>query len=61
MFNKPKHVYTCPDVMHNQAVAKKNSRIILGAYAALYGGALIMLKTQEWKANRKPHLTIVPD
>ena len=61
MFRKPKHVYTCPDVMHNQAVAKKNGRILLGAYAALYGGAFVMLKIQERKENRKPNLTIVPD
>jgi len=33
-----KHIYTCPDSIHDHRVAKRNSRIILAMYAVVYGG-----------------------
>lgn len=47
MFGKQKYVYTCPDSIHDHAVAKRRGRIVLGLYAAIYGGAYAALKIQE--------------
>lgn len=61
MFGKNKYVYTCPDVIHDRALAKKRGRIILGFYALLYGGGYIAMKVQERKLDKLPDLTLVPD
>lgn len=60
MFGKNKYEYTCPDSIHDHAVAKRRTRIALATYAAIYGGAYVALKISEARANRalKPTNTI---
>lgn len=33
-----KYVYTCPDVIHDHKVAKRNGLITLAVYVVFYGG-----------------------
>lgn len=42
-----KHVYTCPDSIHDHRVAKRNGRIILAIYAALGLGTWLYGKKLE--------------
>lgn len=64
MFGKQKHVYTCPDSIHDHAVAKKNAKISLavnGAFlVAIIGGGAIADYANK-RRNRKPDITVVPD
>lgn len=58
MFGKEKYVYTCPDSIHDHAVAKRRTRTVLAAYVAIYGGAYVALKISEARANRSLDKTI---
>lgn len=60
MFGKNKHVYTCPDSIHDHKVAKRNGRMILGLYAAAAAATYGYGKVLE-KREQRADLTIVPD
>ena len=52
MFGKNKYEYTCPDSIHDHAVAKRNAKITLAIYGLLYGGGYLAYKIQERKDRR---------
>lgn len=62
MFGKQKYVYTCPDHIHDRAVAKKNAKISLmlnlGFLGGLIGWSVVAQKLED---RKKPGLSIVPD
>lgn len=56
---KPKHVFTCPDVIHLQKRAKKQQKIAIATNLLLMAGFWTAGVLMSWKNNDDTH--VAPD